>query len=75
MEQDIRDLLHICVPTLGSAIEAEVDKPITNFRGDSYPRLATLDKQIPGVGMHFVIWSVERHFSRSTRNSMALFAR
>jgi len=56
MEQEITKLLHECLPALASTIETETDKPITDFKQDSYPRLAVIDGQIPGVGMHYAIW-------------------
>lgn len=56
MDQEIRNLLSACVPSLATTIEVEVAKPIADFKHDSYPRLAAIDEQIPGVGMHYVIW-------------------
>jgi len=56
MKEKIRTLLTMCLPTLAKEIEIEVVKPIIDFKNDSYPRLAALDAQIPGVGMHYVFW-------------------
>ena len=36
--------------------EGIFDQPSFDFEHDLYPRLRNLDKQIPGVGMHDVIW-------------------
>jgi hypothetical protein len=56
VDQQIKALLYNCLPKLAPHIELEVDKPILNFRDDSYIRLARIDANIPGVGMHFVVW-------------------
>lgn len=56
MDREIGNLLHASLPALASIIGTEVNKPTTDFKHDSYPRLAAIDKQIPGIGMHYVIW-------------------
>jgi len=56
MDNDIKELLRDCLPSLTYQIKAETEKPITDFKNDLFPRLVAIDQQIPGIGMQFVIW-------------------
>jgi len=56
MHKRIAHLLRECLPDLADDIARGVSEPIVDFKNQSWPRLAALDAQIPGVGMHFVIW-------------------
>jgi hypothetical protein len=56
MDKEVWKLLDECLPTLAMPIRIEILKPFGDFETEVYPKLSPLDEQIPGVGMHYVIW-------------------
>lgn len=56
MNADLERLLDACLPNLAATIKQEIVRPIKDFRNDTFPRLVSIDSQIPGIGMQFTVW-------------------
>ena len=53
----LQSILETYAEGVFSGLEEAFDRPVLNFRRDLYPLLSLLDSRIPGIGMHYAVWS------------------
>ena len=57
MNSVLQSILETYAEGVFSGLEEAFDRPVLNFHRDLYPLLSLLDSRIPGIGMHYAVWS------------------